>query len=324
MRFLFLILFILGSLAYNAEAHECSYYLKGKILSYDGQVVGNTQCTLQLGKNRRIFKTDNEGNYFVEVFFTVSNVCRQTPEGKPSGDEYALSKEANSDTIIISCNMGVGYVKSNWDQYYHIEQKDYSKAHRALWSYKEQNLIERADITLNPAYPKLKEDNTDGYMSAIKRTLKKLNSSTKIDSLKLAANGLYTGEGRFRLRNGEVITRTIDSTNKTTITTASGTDSIIYGLLPDQLYKYILELDEIRWAIQSVFNYIELRNRPINCIFSDEFLGDCRNIVSLQKMNNHLYHLPENAFKKESSYFSINVDDNNIITDVFYYEIDTQ
>ncbi|HYD22137.1 MAG TPA: hypothetical protein VEB40_11725, partial [Flavipsychrobacter sp.] len=215
--------------------------------------------------------TDNKGGFYVEVFFGVGYSCRRDTNGKPLADEYALSKDANADTIIISCGKGVGYLKSNWEKYYFEEKSNCNKGHVALWSYKGLNLTETANIELNPDIEL--PGKTFEIVTENRKKLEELSKTSNTDSLSIASNTKYFASHRYQLPDGREYQFPVDSNDVVELEDEDGTLRKIYGRGPHPFQKQMNTLFDLTASLWQIFEKIELRNRSISFIFSNEFLG---------------------------------------------------
>lgn len=282
-----------------------SYYLQGKIYRKDGKPLKNADVILQNGMFCRMFRTDANGNYKVEVF--VFRPCLSGPYGRTYYDERA-TKEAyvyNDSLLRFDCKDGGASIKSHWAEYYFNKNYEYTLSN---------SYLENADVVMRDERPV-----TNKAISSVKENIDDIRSNANQycfvsrDSLeKMVA--YYLNE-THKMRTGEV-----DHTLKDTLeifNPANGKVELkVFGTEDSRSYFQIVQsyLWKINYVTQSLLEYIDLRNRPITNL-ADDF-GVCSSIIRLEKKSSGIYYLYHNTIG--SSWKSVlTVNSKGIIKDYY-------
>jgi hypothetical protein len=110
----FFALFIFVFISTFAFAKGCSgnYYIAGKAYGEGKTVLKNIEFTVTIGATVKTIKTDDKGNYEIEVPWV--NAC---PSMRSPAEHNADNERLNSKSIIIEYNNKKIEVDNNWHKY---------------------------------------------------------------------------------------------------------------------------------------------------------------------------------------------------------------
>lgn len=284
-----------------------SYYLQGKVYRKDGKPLKNADVILQNGMFCRMFRTDANGNYKVEVF--VFRPCLSGPYGRTFYDRIATEEayEYNDSLLRFDCEDGGASINSHWAEYYFNE--NYQDTLCRLY-------VENADIIMREERPAINKviSLTKKHIAEVRSNANQYCSVSRDSIEKMVAYYLTEID---KIRAGEA-----DHTLKDTveiINPANGKVELeVIGTEDSTSYYQVVGnyLRNIEGVTLDLLRHIDLRNRTITNL-AGEF-GVCSSIIRLEKKSSGIYYLYHNTIG--SSWKSVlTVNSKGIIKDYYTY-----